>query len=57
MRTNTVNKNNNAVPACSLCKGNCWGCLWADTCPTWLDTGNGYVAIDKDTHEIVGVEQ
>ena len=57
MRTNTVNKNNNAVPACSLCKGNCWGCLWADSCPTWLDTGNDYVTVNKDTHEIVGVEQ
>lgn len=57
MSTNTISNKNTTIPACNLCGNNCWGCLWADACPTWLDTGNGYVAIDKDTHEIVGVEQ
>lgn len=23
--------------ACSTCKGNCWGCIYADECNSWLD--------------------
>ena len=24
---------------CTLVNGSCWGCHYADFCPTWLDTG------------------
>lgn len=25
------------IPACWKCKGNCYGCFYADECPQWLD--------------------
>lgn len=25
------------VDACTLCKGNCWNCFYADVCGVWLD--------------------
>jgi len=25
------------IPACGKCKGNCYGCFYADECPQWLD--------------------
>lgn len=26
------------VSACIMCKGNCWGCLYAEECGNWNDT-------------------
>lgn len=26
------------VDACTLCKGNCWNCLYAEECGNWNDT-------------------
>lgn len=50
-----------AVEACHFTMsgvyGDCWNCLAADQCPTWLDTGleRAMVRPDDPCHDVVGV--
>lgn len=40
MEMKNNNNNINAIVACELCDGNCWGCMYADACAVWCDTGS-----------------
>lgn len=54
MKTNkTKTTKNYTVPACNLCKGNCYGCYYSDLCTSWNGTGNGYVIVNRKTGEVV----
>lgn len=49
------------IAACNKCGGNCWGCFYAEECPTWNDVGwevveipvkVNYVGLCRGRHEI-----
>ena len=50
MENNKNQKTYKLVPACTTCKGNCWGCFYADECPNWNDTGHepAYIQVEVE---------
>lgn len=41
-----IKKETELVPVCGRCGGNCWGCWYADLCPSWLDIGTDVYEVE-----------